>query len=310
AFPRWGAKQVQIGLPMRLDDLRPSDNVDDRRGEDYDGGGFGGFGGPRMVFGGGGLGLVAVLLISLFFGVDPSQLLGGGGPVPERSQRQDVRPCAQDTDCDFARRVIGSAEDVWQPLLRQQGVSFRPAVFTPYDYATPTGCGTGQSSAGPFYCPSDEHIYLDLSFFQELSRRFGAPGNFARAYVIAHEYGHHIQNLTGVMERGGMGSMGPRGPQEGADSQSVRTELQADCYAGVWAYHANQQFSILQSGDVEGAIKAASAVGDDTLQKESQGYIVPDSFTHGTSAQRVRWFERGLKDGRMDACDTFAAARL
>jgi predicted metalloprotease len=207
---------------MRLDDLRPSDNVEDRRGEDYGGGGFGM--GPRMVFGGGGLGLVAVLLISLFFGVDPSQLLNGGGPVPQRSQRQDTRPCAQDADCDFARRVIGSAEDVWQPLLRQQGVNFRPAVFTPYDYATPTGCGTGQSSAGPFYCPSDEHIYLDLSFFQELSQRFGAPGEFARAYVIAHEYGHHIQTLTGAMDRGGMGSMGPRGPEQGADSQSVRTE--------------------------------------------------------------------------------------
>jgi hypothetical protein len=293
---------------MRLDDLRPSDNVEDRRGEDYGGGGFGGFGGPRMVFGGGGLGLVAVLLISLFFGVDPSQLLNGG-PVSPPPARHESGPRADDADYMFARRIIGSAEDVWAPLLRQQGVSFHPATFTAYDYATPTGCGTGQSSAGPFYCPSDEHIYLDLAFFKELSRRFGAPGDFARAYVIAHEYGHHIQNLTGMMDRGGMGSMGPRGPQEGADSQSVRTELQADCYAGVWAYHANQQFRVLQSGDVEGAIKAASAVGDDTLQKESQGYIVPDSFTHGTSAQRVRWFQRGLDGGRMDACDTFAAAR-
>jgi predicted metalloprotease len=260
------------------------------------------------VFRGGGLGLVAVLLISLFFGVDPSQLLNGG-PVSEPQARHQTGPRADDADYMFARRIIGSAEDVWSPLLRQQGVSFRPATFTAYDYATPTGCGTGQSSAGPFYCPSDEHIYLDLAFFNELSRRFGAPGEFARAYVIAHEYGHHVQTLTGVMDRGGVNSMGPRGPEEGADSRSVRTELQADCYAGVWAYHANQQFSILQSGDVEGAIKAASAVGDDTLQKESQGYIVPDSFTHGTSAQRVRWFERGLKDGRMDACDTFSAAR-
>src|SRR5579883_3439592 len=276
---------------MRWDDLRPSDNVDDRRGEDY-GGGFGGFGGfgPRMVFGGGGLGVVVLFVISLLFGVDPSQLLGGGGPAPAPSQRQDTKPCAQDTDCDFARRIIGSAEDVWAPLLRERGIRFRPATFTVYDYATPTGCGTGQSSAGPFYCPSDEHIYLDLGFFQELGQRFGAPGDFARAYVIAHEYGHHIQNLTGTMDRGGFGA---RGPDTGADSQSVRTELQADCYAGVWAYHANQQFAILQSGDVEGALKAASAVGDDTLEKESQGYIVPDSFTHGTSAQRVRWFQRG-----------------
>lgn len=284
---------------MRLDDLRPSDNVEDRRGG---GGGFG----PGMMFGGGGLGLVAVLLISLVFGVDPSQLLSGG-PAPGPQPRYQEGPRADDPDYNFARRIVGSAEDVWAPILASQGVSFRPATFTAYDYATPTGCGTGQSSAGPFYCPSDQHIYLDLAFFNELSRRFGAPGDFARAYVIAHEYGHHIQNLTGVMDRGGMSF---RGPESGADSQSVRTELQADCYAGVWAYHANQQFSILQSGDVEGGLRAASAVGDDTLQKESQGYIVPDSFTHGTSAQRVRWFERGLNSGRMQDCDTFSVSRL
>src|SRR3954469_2967166 len=285
---------------MRLDDLRPSDNVEDRRGEDYGGGGFGM--GPRMVFGGGGLGLVAVLLISLLFGVDPSQLLNGG-PVAERPARHETGPRADDADYLFARRIIGSAEDVWAPLLRQQGQSFRPATFTAYDYATPTGCGTGQSSAGPFYCPSDAHIYLDLAFFQELDQRFGAPGQFARAYVIAHEYGHHIQNLLGAMDRRG-------GPSRGADSNSVRTELQADCYAGVWAYHANQQFAILQNGDVDGALRAASSVGDDTLQKENQGYIVPDSFTHGSSAQRVRWFQRGLEGGQMDACDTFSARAL
>jgi len=286
---------------MRLDDLRPSDNVEDRRGED--GGGGGGFG-PRMVFGGGGLGLVAVVLLSLFFGVDPSQLLNGGGPGPEPQMRQEQSgPRADDADYQFARRIIGSAEDVWSPLLRDRGVRFAPATFTAYDYATPTGCGTGQSSAGPFYCPSDAHIYLDLAFFSELSQRFGAPGEFARAYVIAHEYGHHIQNILGVMDRRG-------GPSRGSDSESVRTELQADCYAGVWAYHANQQFAILQNGDVEGALRAATSVGDDTLQKESQGYIVPDSFTHGSSAQRVRWFQRGLQDGRMDACDTFSARSL
>jgi hypothetical protein len=291
---------------MRLDDLRPSDNVEDRRGEDG-GGGFGGFGGPRMVFGGGGLGLVVILVLSLFFGVDPSQLLNGSvGPAPQT--RQESGPRSDDADYQFARRIIGSAEDVWQPLLRGRGVRFTPATFTAYDNATPTGCGTGQSSAGPFYCPSDTHIYLDLAFFNELSQRFGAPGEFARAYVIAHEYGHHIQNLLGVMDRGG--SMGMRGPDNGAGGQSVRTELQADCYAGVWAFHANQQFSILQNGDVEGAIQAASAVGDDTLQKESQGYVVPDSFTHGSSAQRVRWFQRGLQDGRIEACDTFSAPSL
>jgi uncharacterized protein len=288
---------------MRLDDLRPSDNVDDRRGESYGGGG--GFG-PRMVFGGGGLGLV-VILISLFFGVDPSQLLNGG-PVPQPQVRHETGPRSDDADYEFARKVVGSAEDVWSPLMQAQGVRFTPATFTAYDEATPTGCGTGQSSAGPFYCPGDQHIYLDLAFFNELSQRFGVSGQFARAYVIAHEYGHHIQDLMGVMDR--RGSMGSYGPQHGADSDSVRTELQADCYAGVWAFHANQQFSILQNGDVEGALKAASSVGDDTLQKESRGYVVPDSFTHGSSAQRVRWFQRGLDGGRVEACDTFSARSL
>ena len=283
---------------MRLDDLRPSENVDDRRGE-----GGGGFGGPRMVFGGGGLGLVAVVVLSLVFGVDPSQLLNGGGPLSEPQVRQQSGPRGDDPALDFASRIIGSAEDVWSPLLRQHGIRFSPATFTAYDYATPTGCGTGQSSAGPFYCPGDAHIYLDLSFFNELDQRFGAPGQFARAYIIAHEYGHHIQNLLGAMDRRG-------GPSRGADSDSVRTELQADCYAGVWAYRANQQFAILQNGDVDGALRAASSVGDDTLQKEGQGYIVPDSFTHGSSAQRVRWFQRGLDSGQMDACDTFSARAL
>jgi predicted metalloprotease len=227
---------------MRLDDLRPTENVDDRRGEDYGGGG-GGFGGPRMVFGGGGLGLVAIVVLSLLFGVDPSALLNGGsggGPMPMQ-QTQQTGPRGDDEAYRFARQIVGSAEDVWSPLLRAQGVNFSPATFTAYDNATPTGCGTGQSSAGPFYCPGDNHIYLDLAFFNELGQRFGAPGDFARAYVIAHEYGHHIQNLLGTMDRHG-------GRSTGAGSDSVRVELQADCYAGVWAYHANQQFNILQTG--------------------------------------------------------------
>jgi predicted metalloprotease len=277
---------------MRLDDMRESDNVDDRRGE----GGGGGFG-PRMVMGGGGLGLVAVVVISLLFGVDPSQLLGGGGPAPVQREAQQQGTGCTDVDCAFARRIIGSAEDVWRPLLEQKGVRFTPATLTVYDQVTPTACGTGQSSAGPFYCPGDSNIYLDLSFYNELSQRFGAAGDFARAYVIAHEYGHHIQNLMGTMERGEAGA-------RGATGASVRTELQADCYAGVWTYRANQQSHMLETGDVEEGLKAASAVGDDTLQKESQGYVVPDSFTHGTSAQRMRWFQRGLAQGDMEACDT------
>ena len=273
---------------MRLDDLRPSDNVDDRRG---------GFGGRGIALGGGGLGLVAVIVVSLLFGVDPSQLLGGGGlPVGQTSPQGGPR--ADDAAYDFTRRVIGSAEDVWAPLMQQQGMRFVPATFTAYDQATPTGCGTGQSAAGPFYCPADGHIYLDLTFFDELGQRFGAPGEFARAYVIAHEYGHHIQNLTGVMERHGS-------RERGADSDAVKVELQADCYAGVWANHANRRFAILESGDVAQGLAAASAVGDDTLQKQAQGYAVPDSFTHGSSAQRVQWFRQGLASGDTATCDTF-----
>jgi predicted metalloprotease len=282
---------------MDLDELRSSDNVDDRRGS------FGGYG-PHLAVGGGGLGLVAVVVISMLFGVDPSQLLGGGGggePVTQTQGGGGPRP--DDAAYEFSRKIIGSAEDVWTPILQSKGVRFTPATFTAYDSVTPTGCGTGQASAGPFYCPNDSHIYLDLSFFNELTNRFGASGDFARAYVIAHEYGHHIQKLVGTMDS-------HQADSQGASSDSVRTELQADCYAGVWAFHANQQFKILQTGDVEEGMKAASAVGDDTLQKEQQGYIVPDSFTHGTSAQRTRWFQRGLGGGDMDACDTFGAKAL
>jgi hypothetical protein len=283
---------------MRIDDLRPSENVEDRRGA------FGGYG-PHIAVGGGGLGLVGIVIISLLFGVDPSRLLNGGGPgaPAEQSTGENTGPRADDPSFQFARKIIGSAEDVWTPLMRSKGVVFAPATLTVYDVETPTGCGEGQSAAGPFYCPEDSRIYLDLSFFNELSNRFGAPGEFAQAYVIAHEYGHHIQNLLGVFGE-------QSGADRGASGTSVRRELQADCYAGVWAYHANAQFRILQQGDVEGGMRAAAAVGDDTLEKENQGYVVPDSFTHGTSAQRVRWFKRGLADGDMDQCDTFDAETL
>jgi len=294
---------------MRSDDLRETENVEDRRGEDYGGGAGmpGGFGfGPRMVFGGGGFGFVILLILWIFFGVDPSQLLNGGRPAQSPApygQSSPAGPRADDAAYAFARRIVGSAEDVWTPILQEQGLRFSPATLTVYDNATPTGCGVGQSSAGPFYCPSDTHIYLDLAFFNELRDRFGAPGDFARAYVIAHEFGHHIQTLLGIMDRYKSGATG-------ADSNSVRIELQADCFAGIWANRANAQFHILENGDVEGGLKAASAVGDDTLEKENQGYVVPDSFTHGTSAERMRWFQRGLQDGRIAACDTFSARQL
>ena len=226
-----------------------------------------------------------------FFCVCLLSSVDSGAPV----QQNSGAPRADDAAYAFSRKIVGSAEDVWTPILKEKGVAFTPATLTVYDSATPTGCGTGSSSAGPFYCPEDNRIYLDLSFFNELGSRFGAPGQFAQAYVIAHEYGHHIQTLMGAMS-------GDR--SSGAEGNSVRTELQADCYAGVWANHANAQFNILQNGDVEGGLRAAEAVGDDTLEKQGQGYVVPDSFTHGTSAQRMRWFKRGLDSGDMDQCDT------
>jgi hypothetical protein len=292
---------------MRIDDLRETANVDDRRGGF---GGIGGFGGSHMAIGGGGLGLVGVVILALLFGVDPSQLLNGtdqgGAPSSQYSQddqQQQQGPRADDPAFQFARRIVGSAEDVWTPILQAKGVQFTPATLTVYDYETSTACGEGQSAAGPFYCPGDNRVYLDLSFFNELANRFGAPGEFAQAYVIAHEYGHHIQNLLGTFDRHGGGGTG-------AESDSVRRELQADCYAGVWANRANAQFKILQQGDVDEGLRAAAAVGDDTLEKQNQGYVVPDSFTHGTSAERVRWFKRGLAGGDMDQCDTFSAQAL
>jgi hypothetical protein len=281
---------------MRPDDLRETENVDDRRGA------FGGYG-PHLAFGGGGL-VLGIYLLSALFGVDPNQFLGAlQAPDQQQQRTAPSGPRADDASYAFARKIVGSAEDVWQPLLQARGVQFTPATLTAYDEETPTGCGEGQSSAGPFYCPTDNHIYLDLSFFGELADRFGAPGQFAQAYVIAHEYGHHIQALLGTMQRHQDGGTG-------ANSSSVRIELQADCYAGVWAYHANAQFRILQDGDVDGGLRAASAVGDDTLEKQAQGYAVPDSFTHGTSAQRTSWFKRGLARGAMDDCDTFGARTL
>jgi len=286
---------------MRLDDLRPTTNVDDRRGQ------FGGFSGGHIALGGGGLGLVA-LVVALLLGVDPTQLLNGSTETTAPSEYSQTGARQDDAALEFARKIVGSTEDVWTPILAARGVRYKPAILAPYDYETPTGCGEGSASAGPFYCPEDHRVYIDLSFFNELKERFGAPGDFARAYVIAHEVGHNVQNVLGTMdrERGALESESAKG----ATGASVRLELQADCYAGVWARHADQQFRILEKGDVEEGLGAASAVGDDALQRETRGYVVPDSFTHGSSEQRVRWFKRGLARGNMDDCDTFSVEQL
>jgi uncharacterized protein len=292
---------------MELGNLRETTNVDDLRGQSSGWGGFGGMG--PVAYGGGirggGMGIVGFIILGVLY---------FAGSFTNSGSYDNSAPAMHGTDAnsnaefDFARKIVGSAEDVWTPILKARGANFTPATITVYDNATPTGCGEGQSSAGPFYCPNDSHIYLDLSFFQQLANQFGAPGQFAQAYVIAHEYGHHIQNLVGTMdkERSALDGDDAKGPS----GASVRLELQADCYAGVWAYHADQQFHILDKGDVEGGLKAASAVGDDTLEKQGQGYVVPDSFTHGTSAQRMKWFRRGLANGNMDDCDTFGASEL
>jgi len=286
---------------------RRSDNVEDRRG----GGGF--TGGSRMGGGGvkvGGLGIVVILLVGWFFGVDPSALLSqieGGSVGSSYEQPANSTPIpADDEGAQFVSAVLADTEDTWTEIFKASGQTYQPPRLVLFSGRTATACGTGAAAMGPFYCPGDAKVYIDLSFYDELQQRFGAPGDFAQAYVIAHEVGHHIQHLIGSteeMERAYGGN------STGADSASVRIELQADCFAGVWAYHANQR-KIVEPGDVDEALNAASAIGDDKLQEQGQGYVVPDSFTHGTSAQRQRWFKRGMENGDVNACDTLKAKTL
>lgn len=294
---------------MKLDDMRETDNVDDRRGR---GGGFGGggFGGRGMAVGGGGIGLIAVVVIVLLLGGDPTALLSGldeGANAPAGNEQSEsgapAGPRADDAAFAFSRKIIGSTEDVWGDIFRENGMTYEPATFTPYDGQTQTaGCGGGQAAMGPFYCPADKRVYIDLSFFRELSQRFGAPGDFAQAYVLAHEIGHNVQMLLGLSE---MVERASRRSEREGNRMSVKLELQADCFAGVWANRANRQGNVLEAGDVEEGLAAANAVGDDTLQRQSGGGVVPDSFTHGSSAERMRWFRRGLDSGDPEQCDTF-----
>jgi predicted metalloprotease len=281
-----------------------SDNVEDRRG----GGGGGGFG-----FGGGSLGigaLVIALLGSWLFGVSPGTILNllSGGGSPAQVQQAPQRAAATDPETRFVRTVLRYTEDVWSQQFQARQARYIPPTLVLFSGRTGTACGTGQSAAGPFYCPADQKVYIDLTFFRLMRERFHVSGEFAQAYVIAHEVGHHVQNLLGISDKV---DNARRHLSEGrGNALSVRLELQADCFAGVWAYHANQMRNILEQGDVETALNAASAIGDDTLQRQSQGVVVPDSFTHGTSAQRVRWFTRGIQSGQMEQCDTFGARQL
>ncbi len=299
---------------MRWDDFRTSENVEDRRGS---GGGFrlpGGGGGGRGL----GLGTIVVLgLVGWALGIDPriliggAEMLSGGGPSVQQEAPRRTGPSAPPTDQmgRFAAAILGNTEDVWSKVLPEQANRpYRNPRMVLFSGQSNSGCGFAQSAMGPFYCPLDETVYIDLTFFEEMRTRFRAGGDFAYAYVIAHEVGHHVENVMGILPR--VQEIQRRVDRREANQLSVKVELMADCLAGVWAFHSNQRWKSLEEGDVEEAMNAASAIGDDKLQKQAQGRVVPDSFTHGSSAQRVRWFMTGLKGGDVRRCDTFRAEQL
>jgi uncharacterized protein len=279
---------------MRWQGSRRSDNVEDYRGSR--------FGGTGMKLGVGGT--LVVLVASYFLGVDPRALLGvvnsvdTGGPAP--TAKTGV---PEDEAGQFISAVLGETEDTWTEIFRQNGMAYVPPKLVLFSDQVRSACGSASAAVGPFYCPGDHRVYLDLNFYNELRTRFQAPGDFAEAYVLAHEVGHHVQTLLGTEEQ--VRNAQNRASEDERNALQVKMELQADCYAGVWAKNADSTRHILEQGDVEEALQAASAVGDDTIQKRTQGYVVPDSFTHGSSAQRMQWFKRGLDTGSVPACDTF-----
>lgn len=285
---------------MRTENQRRSSNIEDRRGSRFPGG-----------KGGLGVGAIVIALVAAYFGIDPqlalqtaNQLQGGGqsvqtGPVTESANEAAAR--------ELVSVVLADTEETWKAVFTQGGAIYREPTLVLFREATSTSCGTGQAAMGPFYCSADEKIYIDLSFYDELHKRFQAPGDFAQAYVIAHEVGHHVQHLLGIS--GKVQKRRQQVSEAEGNALSVRLELQADCLAGVWAHHAQRSRQLLESGDLEEALTAATAIGDDTLQKNAQGYAVPDSFTHGSSAQRVQWFRTGMESGSLDSCDTFSSPR-
>ena len=300
---------------MRWEGNRESDNVEDMRDSGGGGGGGGGFGfGGRSI----GIGTIVIALVGgWIFGVNPLTVLnllsGGGGSAPQVQQQQQRqapahKPPADDHLAKFVSTVLADTEDVWTQVFSQAGGTYSKPKLVLFRGAVRTGCGQGQSAMGPFYCPADRKVYIDLGFYEVLRTRLGAPGDFAQAYVIAHEVGHHVQNLMGIS--GKVDGMRGRVSEAQQNALSVRLELQADCFAGVWAHHAQNARQILEQGDVESAMNAAAKIGDDALQRGSGGAVVPESFTHGTSAQRQRWFSTGLKSGSVKACDTFSARSL
>ncbi len=304
---------------MRWDDFRRSDNIEDDRDS---GGGFGG-GGFGIPFGGGGLGIGTVIVLGLIgwaTGIDPSILIGGaelinGGSQYQQPYRQASRRTGTPSDQtgQFVAAVLGNTEDTWGEIFQASGQQYRPPRLRLYRGGEQGGCGFAQAAMGPFYCPTDRRIYLDTAFFRDMQVRFrgcsGKACEFAEAYVIAHEVGHHVQNLLGTLPKA-TAAQRAAGSKAAANRIQVRIELQADCFAGVWANHSNQRWKSIEPGDVEAALQTASAIGDDRLQKQAQGYVVPDAFTHGTSEQRQHWFSAGMKLGKVSACDTFSAAQL
>ena len=294
---------------MKWEGNRESDNVEDRRGQGGGGGGGGfGFGGRSI-----GIGTIVIALVGGWvLGVNPMTILnllsGGGGQVTTQTQAPAQQPPADDEMARFVKTVLADTEDTWTTLFKAEGGSYVKPKLVLFAGSTPTACGQGESATGPFYCPGDQKVYLDLDFFNLMQQRFKVSGEFAQAYVIAHEVGHHVQNLLGLSEK--VDNVRRTATERQANAMSVRLELQADCFAGVWAYHANAERKILEQGDVEAALKAATAIGDDALQRQAQGHVVPDSFTHGTSEQRVRWFTKGIESGRISQCNTFEAKQL
>ncbi len=286
---------------MRFDNSRESNNVEDRRG--------GGGGGLPIGGRGIGVGTIVLALVAMYFGVDPSVVLNQAtnAPAPSAVSRP-AGPPANDAETKFVRHVLAETEDTWQQIFQQNGKQYAAPTLVLFEGRTRTACGTGQAAMGPFYCPGDQKVYIDLAFYQELKSRYKAPGDFAQAYVIAHEVGHHVQNLLGISDK--VQAARQRAGEREANALSVRLELQADCLAGVWAKNADAARGILEAGDVEEALTAASAIGDDNLQKQAQGYAVPDSFTHGSADQRMRWFKRGMASGQLGVCNTFQAKAL
>lgn len=283
---------------MRWQDGRRSKNIEDRRGSR----------GQRTAAGSG-LGLLAIVLLGLIFGFNPLSLFQGGTPSqPAVSGQSSPRSEVEEQLADFVSVVLADTEDTWSQLFQSAGTRYPPPTLVMFSGMTQSACGNAQASLGPFYCPADQKLYIDLQFYQDLKTRYGAPGDFAQAYVIAHEVGHHVQTVLGISQQ--ISQAQQRASKVQANQLQVRMELQADCFAGIWAYHADRARNILERGDIAEGLNAAAAIGDDRMQHRSKGYIVPETFTHGSSEQRVRWFKRGLESGAMQQCDTFNANRL